>query len=110
MTSHVPRLHFRTKKNEPLVHENKQIEWVQPQGTQVSIEVEGKYQKGRTSVDEWLEQTSIANPHVRLIYHPPEGEAREYPRTYHELPPSPREIMPHPYGIEFGMLLKMLQD
>ncbi|HZH50198.1 MAG TPA: DNA topoisomerase VI subunit B, partial [Nitrospira sp.] len=34
----------------------------------------------------------------------------EYPRTYHELPPSPREIKPHPYGIEFGMLLKMLQD
>ena len=108
--AHYFEVQIDTKKNEPLVHENKQIEWVQPQGTQVSIEVEGKYQKGRTSVDEWLEQTSIANPHVRLIYHPPEGEAREYPRTYHELPPSPREIMPHPYGIEFGMLLKMLQD
>ena len=81
-----------------------------PQGTQVTLEVEGKYQKGRTSVDEWLEQTSIANPHVRLIYHTPEGETKEYPRTYHELPPSPREIKPHPYGIEFGMLLKMLQD
>src|SRR5205814_9470520 len=26
------------------------------------------------------------------------------------LPPSPREIKPHPYGIELGMLLKMLQD
>ena len=49
------------------------------------IEVEGRYQKGRTSVDEWLEQTSIANPHVRLVYHTPEGETKEYPRTYHEL-------------------------
>lgn len=108
--SHYFEVQIDTKKNEPLVHENKQIEWNQPQGTQVSIEVEGKYQKGRASVDEWLEQTSIANPHVRLIYYPPEGEAKEYPRTYHELPPSPREIKPHPYGIEFGMLLKMLQD
>ncbi len=61
-------------------------------------------------MDEWLEQTSIANPHVRLVYHTPEGETKEYPRTYHELPPSPREIKPHPYGIEFGVLLKMLQD
>jgi DNA topoisomerase VI subunit B len=108
--AHFFEVQIDTKKNEPLVHENKQIEWEQPQGTQVSIEVEGKYQKGRASVDEWLEQTSIANPHVRLIYQTPEGLTKDYPRTYHELPPSPREIKPHPYGIEFGAFLRMLQD
>lgn len=109
-TAHYFEVQIDTKKNEPLVHENKQIEWTQPQGTEVVIEVEGRYQKGRASVDEWLEQTSIANPHVQLVYQTPEGETRKYLRTYHELPPSPKEIMPHPYGIEFGMLLKMLQD
>ncbi|MDR4468707.1 MAG: DNA topoisomerase VI subunit B [Nitrospira sp.] len=108
--AHFFEVQIDTKKNEPLVHENKQIDWEQPRGTQVTLEVEGKYQKGRASVDEWLEQTSIANPHVKLIYKTPEGETKEYPRTYHELPPQPREIKPHPYGIEFGMLLKMLQD
>jgi DNA topoisomerase-6 subunit B len=108
--AHFFEVQIDTKKNEPLVHESKQIDWDQPQGTQVALEVEGKYQKGRASVDEWLEQTSIANPHVRLIYHTPEGETKEFPRTYHELPPAPREIKPHPYGIEFGMWLKMLQD
>ena len=108
--AHFFEVQIDTKKNEPLVHENKQIDWENPRGTQVTLEVEGKYQKGRASVDEWLEQTSIANPHVRLLYHTPEGETKEYPRTYHELPPSPREIKPHPYGIEFGMFLKMLQD
>ena len=74
------------------------------------MEVEGRYQKGRASVDEYIEQTIIANPHVKLTYLTPEGETKEYPRTYNELPPSPREIKPHPYGIELGMLLKMLQD
>jgi DNA topoisomerase-6 subunit B len=108
--AHYFEVQIDTKKNEPLVHENKQIEWTQPQGTEVVIEVEGRYQKGRASVDEWLEQTSIANPHVQLVYQTPEGEIRKYPRTYHELPPSPKEIKPHPYGIELGMLLKMLQD
>lgn len=108
--AHFFEVQIDTKKNEPLVHESKQIDWDQPQGTQVTLEVEGKYQKGRASVDEWLEQTSIANPHVKLIYHTPEGETKEYPRTYHELPSQPREIKPHPYGIEFGMFLKMLQD
>jgi len=108
--AHYFEVQIDTKKNEPLVHENKQIDWAQPQGTEVVLEVEGRYQKGRASVDEWLEQTSIANPHVRLTYHTPEGEQKSYPRTYHELPPSPKEIKPHPYGIEFGALLKMLQD
>ena len=108
--AHYFEVQIDTKKNEPLVHENKQIEWDQPQGTQVAIEVEGRYQKGRASVDEYLEQTSIANAHVKLIYRTPEGETKEYARAYHELPPSPKEIKPHPYGIEFGMFLKMLQE
>jgi DNA topoisomerase-6 subunit B len=61
-------------------------------------------------VDEYLEQVAIANPHVDLVYHAPEGDTRKYPRTIHELPPQPREIKPHPYGIEFGVLLRMLHD
>jgi len=99
-----------TKKNEPLILENKQIAWESPRGTQVTVEIEGRYQKGRASVDEYIEQTIIANPHVKLTYLTPEGETKEHPRTYQELPPSPREIKPHPNGIELGMLLKMLQD
>ena len=110
-SAHYFEVQIDTKKNEPLVHENKQIEWDQPRGTEVAIEVEGRYQKGRASVDEYLEQTSIANPHVRLIYRTPDGETKDYPRAYHELPPSPKEIKPHPYGIEdFGMFLKMLHE
>jgi DNA topoisomerase VI subunit B len=99
-----------TKKNEPRIFESKKIDWEHPRGTQVTLEIEARYQKGRASVDEYLEQTAIANPHVRLVYHTPEGETREYPRTIDELPPPPREIKPHPYGIEFGILLRMLHD
>ncbi len=108
--AHYFEVQIDTKKNEPRILEKKQIEWENHRGTQVAIEFEGRYQKGRSSVDEYIEQTSIANPHVKLVYHTPEGEIKEYPRTYHELPTPPREIKPHPYGIEFGMFLKMLQD
>jgi DNA topoisomerase VI subunit B len=108
--AHYFEVQIETKKNEPRIFENKQVDWDQPRGTQVTLEVEGRYQKGRASVDEYLEQTIIANPHVTLTYLTPEGETKTYPRTYPELPPSPREIKPHPYGIEFGMFLKMLHD
>src|SRR5437870_11140791 len=108
--AHFFEVQIDTKKNEPLILEKKQIEWEAPRGTQVAIEVEGRYQKGRASVDEYLEQTIIANPHVKLTYLTPEGETKVLPRTYDQVPESPREIKPHPYGIELGMLLKMLQD
>src|SRR6266850_2110928 len=108
--AHYFEVQIDTKKNEPRILEKKQIAWESPRGTQVAMEIEGRYQKGRASVDEYLEQTIIANPHVKLTYVTPEGETKEYPRTYEQLPPSPREIKPHPYGIELGMLLKMLQD
>src|SRR5205809_2814008 len=108
--AHYFEVQIDTKKNEPRILERKQIDWENHRGTQVTLEIEGRYQKGRGSVDEYLEQVAIANPHVKLVYYTPEGEIREYSRTIHELPPQPREIKPHPYGIEFGMLLKMLHD
>jgi DNA topoisomerase-6 subunit B len=108
--AHYFEVSIDTKQNEPRIFESKKIDWEHPRGTQVTLEIEGRYQKGRASVDEYLEQTAIANPHVDLAYHAPEGDTRKYPRTIQELPPQPREIKPHPYGIEFGVLLRMLHD
>ncbi len=125
-----------------------------PTGTSVSIELEGRYQKGRGSVDEFLELTAIANPHARVTFVPPsresaaededvpllkkgkKGEEPEsaqgadavpapveqpaittetngvivFPRAVNELPPETKEIMPHPKGIELGILLQMLKE
>jgi DNA topoisomerase VI subunit B len=108
--AHYFEVQIDTKKNEPRIFESKKIDWEHPRGTQVTMEIEGRYQKGRASVDEFLEQVAIANPHVRLVYKAPDGETREFPRTIEELPPQPKEIKPHPYGIEFGVLLRMLHD
>ena len=108
--AHYFEVSIDTKKNEPRIFESKKIEWEHPRGTQVTLEIDGRYQKGRASVDEYLEQVAIANPHVDLVYRTPEGETRKFPRTIQELPPQPKEIKPHPYGIEFGVLLRMLHD
>src|SRR3989442_374014 len=105
--AHYFEVQIDTKKNEPRILEKKQIHWDSHRGTQVTMEVEGRYQKGRASVDEYVEQTIIANPHLKLTYHHPEGETNEYHRTYDQHPACPREIKPHPYGIELGMLLKI---
>ena len=79
-------------------------------GTRVTIELEGRYQRGRGSVDEYLEQTAIANPHVTMHYVDPDGNAKIYLRSTTQLPAEPQEIKPHPYGIELGQLVTMLKD
>src|SRR5580765_4727953 len=79
-------------------------------GTRVTIELEGRYQRGRGSVDEYLEQTAIANPHVTIHYVDPDGSETTYSRSTTQLPPEPVEIKPHPYGIELGQLVTMLKD
>ncbi|MGI9456469.1 MAG: DNA topoisomerase VI subunit B, partial [Aeoliella sp.] len=87
------------------------IEWVdQSHGTRVTIELEAKFLRGRGSVDEYLQQTAIANPHIALHYIDPEDYEYEYERSTEALPPESKEIKPHPYGVEVGRLAQMLEE
>jgi DNA topoisomerase VI subunit B len=99
-----------TSRNKPEVILDEQCEFELPRGTSVTITLEGRYQKGRQSVDEYIAQTAIANPHSRITYNAPDGKTYEYPRETKELPFIPVEIKPHPYGVELGMLYKMARD
>jgi DNA topoisomerase-6 subunit B len=112
--AHEIRLKMDTSKNKPVVvndAEHREDDKLFPDGhgTQVEIELEGRYLKGRQSIDEYLEQTAIANPHARITYITPSNETIEFPRAVEELPEEPREIKPHPKGIELGTLIQMLE-
>ncbi len=79
-------------------------------GTRVTLDLEAKYQRGKGSVDEYLEQTAIANPHVTLHYIDPAGVQKTYRRSSEVLPPEAAEIKPHPYGVELGRLVSMCKE
>ncbi|MFO0924461.1 MAG: DNA topoisomerase VI subunit B [Pirellulales bacterium] len=79
-------------------------------GTRVTIELAAVYKRGRGSVDEYLEQTAIANPHVTIHWKDPDGNERTIPRSTMELPREAKEIKPHPYGVELGRLVTMMSD
>ncbi|QDT01081.1 DNA topoisomerase VI subunit B [Adhaeretor mobilis] len=128
--AHYYELQIDTKRNQPKIMNGKGdgvdippgekgskyiekhgIEWVEEKsGTRVTIELQAKYTRGRGSVDEYLEQTAIANPHVTLHYLDPDGGTRDYPSSTDKLPPEPKEILPHPYGVELGRLASMLEE
>jgi DNA topoisomerase-6 subunit B len=102
---------LNTRKNQPEVINERQLEWQVEHGTRVEIELQGTYKAGRNSVDAYLEQVAIANPHAEITYVPPKGKPPVHqPRATDELPAEPGEIKPHPYGIELGMLMKLLKE
>jgi DNA topoisomerase-6 subunit B len=113
-----PAHHFElvidTKTNQPKVKLDEEVKWEKDHGTRVEIELEGAWRGGQHSVDAYVRQISLANPHARIDYVPPKAEGTaeliELPRVAEELPPATAEIMPHPYGVELGVLMQMLRD
>jgi DNA topoisomerase-6 subunit B len=103
-------LSIDTARNKPDIHESKTVAWEKDHGTRVEIEMEAKYQKGLRSVDMYLKQTAIANPHVTIHYADPTGEKLDYERSTKALPPATEEIKPHPHGVELGRLIAMLKE
>jgi len=99
-----------TSKNKPMVTLDEDCDFELPTGTQVTITLEGKYQKGKQSVDDYLEQTAMANPHATFIYNAADGQRYEYLRQTNQMPFTPVEIKPHPYGVELGLLYKMARE
>jgi len=108
--AHRFQLMLDMKKNEPNILSGDETIWDKEQGTRIEITLTGSYKRGQHSVDNYLEQTSIANPHVHLTYRNPKGEAVIYPNATTDLPPHSVEIKPHPYGVELGILARMLKE
>ncbi|HLF54344.1 MAG TPA: DNA topoisomerase VI subunit B, partial [Candidatus Nanoarchaeia archaeon] len=79
-------------------------------GVKIELDIDASYQKGDQSVDSYLKQTAIANPHATIVYTNPKAEQLVFPRATDKLPKEPKEIKPHPYGVELGIMLKMLKN
>ena len=107
--AHYYELNIDTQANKPNIVKEEVVEWNKDHGTKVEIDLEAEYLKGNQSVDEYLKQTAVINPHVTIIYTNPKSEQVIYARATDALPPQAQEIKPHPYGIELGMLMDKLR-
>ncbi|MCL2822991.1 MAG: DNA topoisomerase VI subunit B [Polyangiaceae bacterium] len=105
-------LRIETRQNKPEVLSDTQLDWPEvDHGTRVELELSGTYRGGRTSIDSYLEQTAIANPHMSLVYRLPRMDKPiVLARATQELPREPLEIKPHPHGVELGLLIRMMLE
>lgn len=108
--AHYYELHIDTLKNDPQIVKEEETNWKKEHGVKIELDIDASYQKGDQSVDSYLKQTAIANPHATIIYTNPKAEQLIFPRASDKLPKEPTEIKPHPYGVELGIMLKMLKN
>lgn len=110
-----------TEENEPEIIEDEVIEpgndefpgdkdYYFDHGTTIQMDIEAKYTSGHHSVKNYLKHTAIMNPYARIVLREPDGNKIEYPRVSKELPPKPKEIKPHPHGVELGVMMRMIEN
>ena len=108
--AHKIKLKINTVNNKPQILGDEEFEWDDREhGTRIEIDMEGSYNKGKQSVDEYIKETAIVNPHTTIIYTDPTANQIILPRAVEQLPAEPIEIKPHPYGVELGRLIRMLE-
>ncbi len=102
-----------TMKNEAEIVKEESIsdvrDAISEHGVRVEMDVKGRYRKTQ-GVDDYLAQISISNSFAKITYTAPDGEKMSFYGGVDRLPKEPKEMKPHPYGVEFGVLLRLLKN
>ena len=64
-----------------------------------------KYDKSSFGVYEYIRRTALANPHLQITLHDPEGQTHTFPRSSDKIPDKPMIVQPHPMGISTNDLI-----
>ena len=103
-------LKIDVNRNEPKIIENEVAESKEKwHGVQITFFAEGIYREHKQSVMEYLKEVAISNPHANIVFESPTGKA-EFLRGVDKLPPEAKEIKPHLYGVEVGILERMRSE
>ena len=106
----VTELAIDTNKNRAEVISRNIMHWEKPSGTRFEVNIVADYKRGKRFVYDYLQSTSIVNPHAQIIFKEPDGTEHLFERISDILPKKSVDIKPHPYGVELGTLIKIAKN
>lgn len=95
------------KTNQGLILDRKDLEL---NSTGISAEMHFKdvsYSLSEQGAFEYIRRTMIANPHAKIVFRDPTGHKYIFDRATNEIPPMPKEVLPHPKGVTADDLIFM---
>jgi len=78
-------------------------------GTRVSVVVEGDWSRARSRIHLYIKRTAIAAPYANIVFVDADGTFTVYARRIEKLPPQPREVKPHPHGVDIELLKQLIK-
>jgi len=109
------RLMIDIEKNRPIildrrVHANLRRKNKRWRGTVVEIHLRGNYAQAMPKVLEYLKQTAMVNPYANITFVDPRGRLYKFDRTVDKMPPPPKEINPHPHGVDVETIQRIIRS
>jgi DNA topoisomerase-6 subunit B len=105
------KLKIDIMKNEPVVLEKRSIDnpngW---HGTNVTIHLVGDWQRSKSKILEYIKRTYIITPYAEFVFKDPEGNVHYFERLTNKIPKPPKEVKPHPYGVDIEQIKYMIHQ
>ena len=110
-----PATHYQikldVKHNEPIILVKEKDDSIirDHTGVRIRFRILGRYYRGDRSVDTYLRQVGLANPELSLTFINGEtGETTQLNRSTTRIAKPPKEIKPHPHGVDLGFFAELL--
>jgi DNA topoisomerase-6 subunit B len=104
------KLMIDIQRNRPLILDRKVLmnkdKW---RGTIVEFTLDGDYFRAMPKILEYFKQTAMVSPYANLTFIDPKGRLYRFNRITKEMPPPPKETLPHPYGVDVELLQRLIQ-
>ena len=97
------------ESNHPVILKEEQIAKApHERGTMITFKLQGDWIRSKKRIIDYFAKTAIIVPYASLLFETPDGEVLSYDRLIDTLPVAPKEMKPHPRGIDVELLKKMM--
>ncbi len=104
------KLMIDIQNNRPVIlHHKVHVNRERWHGTIVEFCLEGDYLRATSKILEYLKQTAVVNPYANITFVDPKARLYKFDRVTTEMPPPPKEILPHPFGVDVETIQRLMQ-
>ena len=103
------KLKIDVARNEPLVLQRMSIANEKGiHGTSVTIYLYADWPRAKQKIYEYIKKTYIITPYAEFLFIDPDNNILYYKRLTNKIPDPPKEVKPHPYGVDIEFVKYMI--
>ena len=107
--TYIFKLKIDVAKNEPIILQRTSVVNEKGiHGTSVTIYLYADWSRAKQRIYEYLKKTYIITPYAEFLFIDPENNVLYYKRLTDKIPEPPKEVKPHPYGVDIEFVKNMI--